>query len=124
MSHPASARPLAHIYHPNGALEYVWNDEDRSVWFRHVTEGEGEWVRQQDQMIVDSICDARGVRNINDVRFSDVKQYASASATGSAEPVTQNMSQQFLFCEWSDYACDHRLVVATLLLSQFAAAQS
>lgn len=116
MSHPESARPLAHIHHPNGTLEYVWNDEDRSVWFRHATGG--EWIRQQDQAIVDSICDALGLRNVNDLRCSDVKQYSSGSASGSTESVTQNMSEQFLLCDWSDYACDHRLVVATLLLDE------
>lgn len=99
---PQNTRFLAELIFEGAPIAFAWSAEDRSVWISPGPYGtQNQWHRQQDMNILDSLCAILGLIP-ESVRVEGLEQ--------DGAPLPQNLAQNFLHCDWSDYACDHRAV--------------
>lgn len=102
------ARPLALVSLPFGSLEYFWWPENRSVIIK---QSDGAWYTQDDGKILYSIEDL-----LDDEYYLQLDElFVFKNYTyrhGVLVPKDQHAS--FFNCEWSDYACDHRVIHASV----------
>lgn len=99
------ARPLALVSLPFGNLEYFWWPEHRHVIIK---QSDGAWYTQADGNIlysIEDLLDGDYYLELDELFIFKNHTYRH----GTAAP-----KDSFFKCEWSDYACDHRVIHATV----------
>ncbi len=102
------AQPLGLVTLPFGSLEYFWWPENRNVIIK---QSDGAWYTQADGNILYSIEDL-----LDDDYYLELDELFVFNNLkyrhGVAAP--KDIHDSFFKCEWSDYACDHRVFHATV----------
>jgi hypothetical protein len=112
----AAARPLATFSFDFGVMTFYWWTVEQSVLVRcSDSNGRNEWFLQPDGSIRRSIADL-----LDDDYYLKLKELMIFTSLeykhGIAAP--QRLRDDFFRCEWSDYACDLRVISGAVELRE------